>query len=271
VLFLPSFSKTWDDLVFTRRNKSYGAYELRRATIKYQIWGLASTIFIFSTSILYIQYRTEEVKPAEFEFEKMVEFKGFDANLIDVSPVKKEQAPPPAKKADLPTENIEKKDLPPKVIEDKPVEVLNKKNAVVDTALKKSEKEGKDSVKKFETGADSGQVLVKYEEGPASYYGGITEFSKWVSMNIRCPREVIESMMVQATVDVFFNIDAEGNVKDVRVLRGFNTDCDKEVVRVIQSSQKWKPRVINGIPTVQRNTVKIIINPNLLRSLKQYK
>ncbi len=271
MLLLPLFSKTWDDLVFNSRNKSYGAYELRRLSARYQIWGLASTVVVFTGYILYEKYRGDEPKPYEFEFEKMVEFKGFDANLIEVQPIKKEQAPPPPSKEEEPKTSEENKDLPPEVVKEKPEEVKDKKEAVVDTSAKKSPKEGTDSAKKYEAGLDSGVALVKYEEGPASYYGGITEFNKWVSMNLRCPRDVIESMMVQATVEVFFNIDTEGNVKDVKILKGFNSECDQEVVKVIQSSPKWKPRVINGIPTVQRYRVGIIINPNYYRNLKQYK
>jgi len=258
-------------MVFRGRNKAYGAYELRRLSVKYQIWSVGATAAFFSTFILFVHWgNLKEKKPYEFQFEKMVEFKGFDANLITVQPVQKEQAPPPTQKEEHMKEKTE--DLPPEVVKDKPVEkIKDNKDAVVDTTTKKTDKEGTDSVKDYKAGADSGATMVKYEEGPASYYGGITEFNKWVSMNLRCPREVIESMMVQATVNVFFVIDIDGNVTNVRVLKGFNKECDEEVIRVIQSSPKWKPRVVNGIPAPQRYTVGIIINPTYYRNQNQYK
>lgn len=258
-------------MVFRSRNKAYGAYELRRLSTNYQLWSVGITTLIFTSFILFVHWsHLEEKKPYEFEFEKMVEFKGFDANLITVQPVQKEQAPPPPTKKE---EIVEpKKDLPPEVVKDKPIETTkDKKDIPVDTTSKKAEKEGKDSTKEFKAGADSGATLVKYEEGPASYYGGITEFNKWVSMNLRCPREVIEGMMVEATVEVFFVIDVEGNVTNVRILKGFNMECDQEVVKVIMSSPRWKPRVVNGIATPQRYKVGIRINPTYYRNLNQYK
>lgn len=251
--------------MFQNRNKEYGAYELRRLSFRYQIWGLLGTIVTFSSFLFLLNLQKEEKEP-DFEFEKMIEFKGFDANLLDVQPIKKEEAPP-QKKEEVPKPTTKDKDLPPEVVKDKPEEkIKDKQIAEVDSAAKKTEQEGKDSAKKYEAGADSGQTMVKYEEGPASYYGGVTAFSKWVQMNIHCPDDIINGMMVQATVEVFFNIDTAGNIRDVRLLKGFNSECDKEVVRVISGSPKWKPRVINGIPVVQRTKVGIIVDPKFYKN-----
>lgn len=273
-LFLPVFKRSWDDIIFRGRNKAYGAYDLRRSSAKNQLIGLGITLSFFVGFFLFLFKGYDENKTVDFQFEKMIEFKGFDANLETVSPAKKEKLPPPPpeeKPKEEPVEEKKKEDLPPEAKE----EVNDKKEAKeakTDSLAKKDTKTSPtDSSKKYEAGLDSGATLTKYAEGQASYYGGLAEFNKWVAQNIRCPREVIESMMVKATVSVFFNIDEQGNVKDVRLLKGFNSECDNEVVRVIQSSPKWKPRVVNGVPVTQRTKVDILVDPNYYRHQNQFK
>ena len=38
-----------------------------------------------------------------------------------------------------------------------------------------------------------------------------------------------------------FTVEADGRVTNVRVLRGVDESLDKEAVRVVSSSPKWKP------------------------------
>lgn len=48
--------------------------------------------------------------------------------------------------------------------------------------------------------------------------------------------------------EVFFSfiIDCEGNVKDVKIIKGLFIDCDEEVVTVLKGMPKWKPGKIKG-------------------------
>ena len=46
---------------------------------------------------------------------------------------------------------------------------------------------------------------------------------------------------VQGRVTLQFTVEADGRVTNVRVLRGVDESLDKEAVRVVSSSPKWKP------------------------------
>ena len=65
-------------------------------------------------------------------------------------------------------------------------------------------------------------------------------FSKWVFSNLVYPESAKETNL-QGRITVGFTIDAEGNVTNVKVLRGIHASLDDEVVRVISSSPKWTP------------------------------
>ena len=43
-----------------------------------------------------------------------------------------------------------------------------------------------------------------------------------------------------------FTIDTDGEMRDIRVLRGVREDLDAEALRVISSSPKWEPGMRDG-------------------------
>jgi periplasmic protein TonB len=260
VLLLPSFSQSWDDVVFAQRNKLYGAYELRRTIAKNQFLGLAITISIFLALFVFLQFSDNNTQEANFEFEKLVEFKGFDANLISVQPLKKEEAPPEIAKPEE-EEVIEevKKDLPPEVKPDKPVTIAETKKTVnVDSIVKAAEKAGQDTGKKYEAGLDSGIVQPKYEAGPASPYGGLTEFMKWVQQNLVVPKDAKDNN-VHGTVYVHFTIDEKGTLTKVTLSKGLGYGCDEAVMEVLRKAPPWKPAVRDGKPVNQRFIIPVKI------------
>lgn len=53
---------------------------------------------------------------------------------------------------------------------------------------------------------------------------------------------------IQGTVYVTFVVERNGNVTDVRVLRGIGGGCDEEAVRVIKAMPKWNPGKQRGKP-----------------------
>ena len=56
--------------------------------------------------------------------------------------------------------------------------------------------------------------------------------------------EVVEEEaipFVQGRVTLQFTVNADGTVSNVKVLRGVDSSLDKEAVRVVSSSPKWKP------------------------------
>ncbi|NTW23917.1 MAG: energy transducer TonB, partial [Lentimicrobium sp.] len=50
------------------------------------------------------------------------------------------------------------------------------------------------------------------------------------------------------TAFVTFVVEKNGNVTDVRILRGIGGGCDEEAVRVIKAMPKWNPGKQRGKP-----------------------
>jgi len=78
------------------------------------------------------------------------------------------------------------------------------------------------------------------EQKPSFQGGDANEFSKWVNSRLVYP-EIAKENGVQGRVTLQFTVEADGRVTNVRVLRGVDESLDKEAVRVVSSSPKWKP------------------------------
>lgn len=78
------------------------------------------------------------------------------------------------------------------------------------------------------------------EEKPSFNGGDANEFSTWVNSKLVYP-EIAKENGVQGRVTLQFTVNADGTVSNVKVLRGVDSSLDKEAVRVVSSSPKWKP------------------------------
>ena len=78
------------------------------------------------------------------------------------------------------------------------------------------------------------------EEKPSFNGGDANEFSKWVNSKLQYP-EMAKENGVQGRVTLQFTVNPDGSVSNVKVLRGVDSSLDKEAVRVVSMSPKWKP------------------------------
>ena len=78
------------------------------------------------------------------------------------------------------------------------------------------------------------------EEKPSFNGGDANEFSKWVNQRLVYP-EIAKENGVSGRVTLQFTVNADGSVSNVKVLRGVDPALDKEAVRVVSMSPKWKP------------------------------
>ena len=78
------------------------------------------------------------------------------------------------------------------------------------------------------------------EEKPSFQGGDANQFSKWVNSRLVYP-EIAKENGVQGRVTLQFTVEKDGSVTKVRVLRGVDPSLDKEAVRVVSMSPKWKP------------------------------
>ncbi len=74
-----------------------------------------------------------------------------------------------------------------------------------------------------------------------------SEFSKWVSVRLRYPRN-LSDQYIEGAVRTRFSIDKEGDVYNVLIAKGSHPVFDREAFRVINKSPKWTPAQKDGQP-----------------------
>ena len=84
------------------------------------------------------------------------------------------------------------------------------------------------------------------DKAPEFFKGDERHFlEKWVYVYLKYPQEAV-IMGVQGIVTVEFVVETDGSVTGVKVVRGVDDDLDREAVRVVSSSPKWRPATKNG-------------------------
>lgn len=93
--------------------------------------------------------------------------------------------------------------------------------------------------------AQDGEVYTVVEQMP-QFDNGQDDLFKFLVSNIQYP-EKAKKAGVEGTVYVSFVINANGDVTNVKVLRGIGYGCDEESVRVVKLMQgHWKPGTQRG-------------------------
>ncbi len=104
------------------------------------------------------------------------------------------------------------------------------------------------------------EVFVIVEQAP-EYPGGEFKKQKFFKENLNYP-EAARRIGFKGTVYVTFVIEKDGNIADVRVLRGIGAGCDEEALRVMRLMPKWKPGTQRGKPVRVRINQPITFNFN---------
>lgn len=112
----------------------------------------------------------------------------------------------------------------------------------------------------FSPGLARSQQLanVVHDEETTTYPGGMPAFYRFVSENLKYPKEA-KREGVAGRVLVEFTVDSNGGILpgSVRVLKRLHPACDEEASRLIQRSSPWVPGTRNGEPVPQRMAVTI--------------
>jgi periplasmic protein TonB len=238
--------RSWDDLIFENRNMAYGAYALRQEYSMGVTKGLLTGIGILISIFVVAGFinSNSSILP-----------KTTDDGIICILPVAPTIVPVEVQKSTVQPVKT-KINLPPvAVITPEPVEPTPEPattspgtegtpdgTAPSDTGTSGS----------FSTGTDLGTVDVKsnepfiHVEVMPVYKGGFEGMMKTLRKNMRYPRSA-QQMGKEGTVYVEFIVNDEGEIRHVKVLRGFDRDCDKEAVRMVEKLTEWTPGLQNKI------------------------
>lgn len=83
------------------------------------------------------------------------------------------------------------------------------------------------------------QIFTVVESMP-EFPGGAGELYKYLGNSIKYPPLAKESG-IQGRVFVNFVVEPNGNISNVKVLRGIGGGCDEEAIRVVKAMPTWKP------------------------------
>jgi protein TonB len=101
------------------------------------------------------------------------------------------------------------------------------------------------------------EIFVVVEEMPGFGGGDNTKFREYIQKNLKYP-DVAAENGIQGRVFVSFVVEADGKVTNVKVVRSVDPALDREAVRVVESSPKWKPGRQRGKPVRVSFTFPII-------------
>ena len=248
------------DIIFDGKNKSYGAYELRKTYNKRIVTAMIVTAAI--CLLIFLGYFVSKALEKNADKKEMVVQ---DVQLEEVKQEEKKNEPPPPPPPPKPVEppKVEMaKFTPPKIVKDeevkedeKPPEVekledvkIGAKNqegvkdeGVVAPPVSDAGKGVVEAPKKVEEDWDKTFTKVEIE---SEYPGGASAWARYLNKSLTYPSEAQEAE-VQGTVVVQFIVDKEGNVSVVQAISG-PKELQAEAVRVIKKSGKWTPAVQNG-------------------------
>lgn len=91
---------------------------------------------------------------------------------------------------------------------------------------------------------DTEKVLTLVEVMP-EFPGGVDGLMTYLKSTIKYPKAA-RKKNITGKVYITFVIDKTGKVKDARVLRGIDPECDAEALRAINEMPEWTPGSQDG-------------------------
>jgi protein TonB len=254
------YNAEWLDLVFDKRNKIYGAYDLRQHYAGNMIRAMAVTFAVIAAGGLYLKLNAAKVELIEPTRSIVV-----DIQPPPVAPIKKIE-PQKAEQAQAQPASAMHKFLMPKptsspVTEEPPKNIdltgqtgpIDRKGEpgapvdVIEDVPVGPPAAAPSSNDVFNTGA------LEIQPEP---YGGMGAFSKFLSKNLRFPAAASDAG-ASGRVIVSFVIEKDGSLSNIVVERGAGYGMDQEAVRVLKLAKAWKPGIQNGQPVRVRYMVPI--------------
>jgi len=246
---LDLLNNKWLDIVFEGRNKSYGAYDLRKNNTKTNIRALIIGAFIFSFAVA--TPLLLKLIPDSSDEDTTLNDKIVTVKMPPKDEKPKENLPPPPPP-------------PPKVDQVKFVKpVVAKTNEVTEEPPKvediKDKNLGKEDIK---GDPDADLVLTPPGDGPKGpavveedntiynsagievkpeFPGGMAKFYKFIENNYNTPAD-----SPGGKVFIQFVVEKDGSLTDIKVLRDIGYGTGKEAERVLRKSPKWTPAEQNG-------------------------
>jgi len=89
-----------------------------------------------------------------------------------------------------------------------------------------------------------------------SFPGGEPALQQYLKEQVKYP-ELAKKNGIQGRVVVGFQVEADGSLSSIRVLRDIGGGCGEEAIRVVKGMPKWLPGKNNGVPAPREYTLMV--------------
>ncbi len=252
----------WLDILFDGKNKSYGAYELRKTyngRLKKAMIISFSIAALFVTVILMANVHTTVANTLSVIDISLEKFKEEIKKVEIVEPIKKE----PIK---VETVSV----TPPKIVKDnevKPEEEVKTIDQMENVQINNFNQEGEKNIDivnpPIEKSLAGVSLIAKEEDAekvfyvvqiPAEFPGGINGWRNYLERNLNSDIPVSNGAPAgRYTVVVSFLVDKSGVISDVIAENDPGYGTKAEAIRVIAKGPNWKPAIQNGNKVIYRH------------------
>jgi protein TonB len=269
----------WVDMVFEKKNKAYGAYQLRKGTSNRNIKSIIILVVAAGLVGGFLAYKVHADKVAA---EKQAYMEALELSKLQEQ-AKKEQKKEEKKiqpkiepKKEIPEVRESQKFTAPVIKKD---ELVKEENQVKqmdalkkDVAVSNQDQEGtKDRTveavrndiavnvppppveKKEEVKQVVENKVFDIAEQMPSFKGNVNQ---WLSQNLTYPAVAAENG-IQGRVIVNFVVEKDGSISNVQVVRSVDPALDREAVNVVKRMPKWNPGMNNGQPARVKFTLPV--------------
>ena len=108
-------------------------------------------------------------------------------------------------------------------------------------------------------GRINGEVFGSADINP-QFPGGMKAMQEYIKENLHYP-DIARSLSISGSIHVFIVVLSDGSLRDIKVVKGLQTDLDNEAIRVVKSMPLWKPGVRGGVAVNVRCVIPITVSP----------
>ncbi|WP_411274378.1 energy transducer TonB [Daejeonella sp.] len=252
------YTTQWLDLVFQNRNKSYGAYQLRKHNNETTTKAFVYACILLSSMIIlpWVYGQMRRTMPV-IEIPQLPD--PVEVNLTRIEE-KRPVAPPPVQPPapQVPLQSIQYTNMVVAPADQTTIEPPNQTQiaqSVISTVTAAgADATGRNQVE-IPAGAAGGNGVTEIPsettifsidaiESYPEFPGGQEAFIKFLRRNLKYPGMAVESG-IQGKVILSFVIERNGELSHIKVIRGIGSGCDEEAIRVLTKSPQWKPGIQN--------------------------
>lgn len=258
-------SKSWNDLLFEGRNKSYGAYEMRAETGKRNLKAMLGLLVLLAAAFI-LPSMVSAIKQAAAS---LGNDQAMELQNVQEEPQEEEVVVEHEEQNEAPAETVTEMassiqftvpEITDNVAEDKELIAQQKAqeakakmgefnfqgNDETSTNIKSDQKQLGAVNSKGGGEGEAAKVFTYVEQMPV-FPGGEAALNKFIQQHLKYPAVSLEEG-TQGRVLLRFVVNENGSVGDVQILKSLDTYCDREAKRVVQMLPRFTPGRQQGKP-----------------------